>query len=116
LKDSERRDLVEVLEDRYQRRSTLVATQLPVTSWHQAIGDETVADAICDRIVHDAYRLELKGPLDAKAPRSKQEGFACRCVATNRGIFVSLDPGRPPQGLWTLTALPPAMDGRDEGC
>ena len=62
LKDSERRDLVEVIEDRYQRRSTLVATQLPVPAWHQAIGDDTVADALCDRIVHDTYKMELKGP------------------------------------------------------
>lgn len=62
LSDAERRDIVEVIEDRYQRRSTLIASQLPVNAWHAAIGDETVADAICDRIVHDAHRLELKGP------------------------------------------------------
>jgi DNA replication protein DnaC len=62
LSDSERRDLVEVLEDRSEQRSTLVATQHPVKSWHEAIGEESMADAICDRLVHGAHRLALKGP------------------------------------------------------
>jgi DNA replication protein DnaC len=62
LKDSERRDLLEVIEDRYERRATLIATQLPVTEWHAVIGDPTLADAICDRLVHRAHKLALKGP------------------------------------------------------
>jgi len=62
LKDSERRDLLEVVEDRYGRSSTLVATQFPVTAWHEAIGEPTLADAICDRLIHGAHRIELKGP------------------------------------------------------
>ena len=56
-----RRDLLEVLEDRYDCRSTVVTSQLPVDQWHEAIGDATLADAILDRRVHNAYRLPLKG-------------------------------------------------------
>jgi DNA replication protein DnaC len=62
LKDSERRDLLEVIEDRYERGATLIATQLPVTAWHGLIGDATLADAICDRLVHRAHKITLKGP------------------------------------------------------
>jgi len=61
LADQERRDLLEVLEDRSGNRSTLVASQVPVKSWHKIIGDPTVADAILDRLVHNAHALELKG-------------------------------------------------------
>jgi DNA replication protein DnaC len=62
LKDQERRDLLEVVEDRYERASTLITSQLPVKSWHEVIGDATLADAICDRLVHCAHSIELKGP------------------------------------------------------
>jgi DNA replication protein DnaC len=61
LKDPERRDLLEIIEDRTERSSTLIATQLPVKSWHEAIGEPTLADAICDRLIHRAHRIELKG-------------------------------------------------------
>ncbi len=62
LKDPERRDLLEVIEDRYDRTSTLIATQLPTGAWHEAIGDPTLADAICDRLIHRAHHIELRGP------------------------------------------------------
>jgi DNA replication protein DnaC len=62
LKDSERRDLLEVIEDRYDQRSTVVASQVPTKSWHEMLADPTVADAICDRLVHNAHVLSLKGP------------------------------------------------------
>lgn len=62
LKDPERRDLLEVVEERYGRSSTLLATQIPVKAWHEAIGEPTLADAICDRLIHGAHRIELKGP------------------------------------------------------
>ena len=62
MKDSERRDLLEVIEDRSERTSTLIATQLPVDSWHQVIGEPSLADAICDRLVHSAHKIQLKGP------------------------------------------------------
>ena len=61
-KDSERRDLLEILEDRYGARSTIITSQLPTTKWHDHLGDPTVADAICDRVLHGAHRLVLKGP------------------------------------------------------
>ena len=57
----QRRDLLEVLDDRYDRRSTLITSQLPVEHWHKIIGDPTLADAILDRLVHNSYRIELKG-------------------------------------------------------
>lgn len=62
LKDTERRDLLEVLEDRYDQRSTVVTSQLPTKSWHEMLGDPTLADAICDRLVHNAHVLSLRGP------------------------------------------------------
>lgn len=61
LKDTERRDLLEVLEDRYDQRSTVVTSQVPTKSWHEMLGDPTVADAICDRLVHNAHVVSLKG-------------------------------------------------------
>jgi DNA replication protein DnaC len=61
LTDAYRRDLLEILEDRYGRRSTVVTSQLPVATWHDAIGDATLADAVLDRLVHNAYELRLKG-------------------------------------------------------
>jgi DNA replication protein DnaC len=61
LTDAQRRDLLEILEDRYGRRSTVVTSQLPVATWHDAIGDATLADAVLDRLVHNAYELRLKG-------------------------------------------------------
>lgn len=62
LKDPERRDLLEVIEDRAERASTLIAGQIPPTAWHAAIGEPNLADAICDRLLHHAHRLDLKGP------------------------------------------------------
>jgi DNA replication protein DnaC len=61
LTDAGRRDLLEILEDRHGRRSTLVTSQLPVATWHDALGDPTLADAILDRLVHNAHRIELRG-------------------------------------------------------
>jgi len=61
LDTASRLSLLEILEDRHGRASTLISTQLPVSQWHQVIGDPTIADAVCDRIVHTAHRIELKG-------------------------------------------------------
>jgi DNA replication protein DnaC len=61
------RDLLEILDDRHGRGATLVTSQFPVKQWHELIGDATVADAILDRLVHNAYRLELKGESMRKA-------------------------------------------------
>ncbi len=57
----QRRDLLEILEDRHDTRSTIVTSQLPLDQWHHIIGDPTLADAILDRIVHNAYKINLKG-------------------------------------------------------
>jgi DNA replication protein DnaC len=62
LQEAERRDLLEVLEDRYGTRATIVTSQLPPAHWHEAIGDPTLADAICDRLLHNSHRLLLQGP------------------------------------------------------
>jgi len=62
LRDAERRDLIEVIEDRSERASTLIASQVPVNDWHAGIGDPNQADAICDRLLHNAHRIELEGP------------------------------------------------------
>ena len=61
LGPTERRDLLEILEDRYGARSTIVASQLPVESWYEVIGDPTLADAILDRLVHNAYTMAMEG-------------------------------------------------------
>ena len=61
LTPSQARDLLEILDDRYGRSSTLVATQIPVEDWHAQFPDPTLGDAILDRLVHNSYRLELKG-------------------------------------------------------
>ena len=70
LGDIERRLFLEICDDRYRRRSTVLTSQLPVSSWHKQIGDPTVADSILDRLVHHAYRFELNG----ESLRKKQGG------------------------------------------
>jgi DNA replication protein DnaC len=71
------RDLLEVVEDRYGYRSTIISAQLPVNKWHQLFEDSTVADAILDRLVHNAYRFELEGPtkrrIDQNDSHAKKE-------------------------------------------
>jgi DNA replication protein DnaC len=61
LSESERRDFWEICEDRYQVRSTILTSQLPVSRWHEQIGDPTLADGILDRLVHNAHRIEMRG-------------------------------------------------------
>lgn len=60
LTDEQRRDLLEIVEERYDRRSTIIASQVPTDHWHDIIGDPTIADAILDRLIHNAYKLCLK--------------------------------------------------------
>jgi DNA replication protein DnaC len=73
LKDSERRDFLELCDDRYQRRSTILTSQVPLAHWHEQIGDPTLADSILDRLVHNAYRLELSGESMRKKRNRKPE-------------------------------------------
>jgi DNA replication protein DnaC len=61
LAESERRDFLEVCEDRYQLRSTILTSQVPVARWHEQIGDPTLADSVLDRLVHNAHHLEMRG-------------------------------------------------------
>jgi DNA replication protein DnaC len=61
LTDPIKRDLLEILEDRYDKSSTIITSQLPIDQWHAHLGEPTLADAILDRLVHNAYRLPLKG-------------------------------------------------------
>ena len=62
LTSVERQDVLEILEDRSEHVSTLITSQVPVTGWHDLIGEPTIADSICDRLVHTAYIIELQGP------------------------------------------------------
>jgi DNA replication protein DnaC len=70
LPDAIRRDLVEILDDRYDRKSTLITSQLPLEQWHTYLEDPTVADAILDRLIHNSYRLALKGESMRKHKRT----------------------------------------------
>ncbi len=80
VQDQERRDLLELLEDRYGTRSTIVTSQLPPAHWHEHLADPTLADAICDRLLHNAHRLVLKGP----SRRKEQAGAAGPAAASLR--------------------------------
>jgi DNA replication protein DnaC len=73
LSGEQRRDLLEVVDDRHQRGSTVITSQVPIDHWHEVIADPTIADAVLDRLVHNAHRLELKGDSMRKivAQRSK---------------------------------------------
>ena len=73
LTGSERRDLLEILDDRHGRTSTIVTSQIPVEHWHETIGDPTLADAILDRIVHNAHRLQLVGESMRKTSASNRQ-------------------------------------------
>ena len=74
LNDESRRDLLELVDDRHGRTSTIVVSQIPVDKWHETIGDPTLADAILDRLVHNAYRIDLKG--DTLRPKFARKASA----------------------------------------
>ncbi len=61
LDNTKRHFLMDIMEDRHGKRTTLIASQLPVANWHQIIGESTIADAILDRLIHNAHRIDLKG-------------------------------------------------------
>ena len=71
--DQNRRDFLEILDDRYKKKSTIITSQLEVKHWHAAIGDATLADAILDRIVHNSYRIDLKGKRCGKKKNNNQD-------------------------------------------
>jgi DNA replication protein DnaC len=71
MDDGNRRDLLEILDDRHQCTSTIITSQLPLKHWHEFIGDPTLADAILDRLIHNAHKIELKG----ESMRKKKSKF-----------------------------------------
>lgn len=76
LTAAQRRDLLEIVEERYGRGSTMITSQMPVSTWHDVIGEPTFADAILDRIVHNAYRIELEGQSMRKSIAEKDDETA----------------------------------------
>ena len=74
MQESERRDFWEICEERYQTRSTILTSQVPIAQWHEQIGDATIADGILDRLVHNAHRIELHGESMRKTRAKKTEG------------------------------------------
>jgi DNA replication protein DnaC len=75
LGPEQRRDLLEIVEERYGRSATLITSQLPVDRWHDVIGDPTLADAILDRLVHNAHRIQLRGE-SLRRKKAQQQGAA----------------------------------------
>ena len=73
MQETERRDFWEICDERYQMRSTILTSQLPVARWHEQIGDATMADGILDRLVHNAHRIELRGESMRKTRAKKSE-------------------------------------------
>jgi DNA replication protein DnaC len=71
LTAEQRRDLLEIVDDRHGRASTIVTSQVPVDHWHEHIGNPTIADAVLDRLVHGAYRMALSGESLRKPPSDK---------------------------------------------
>jgi DNA replication protein DnaC len=80
LSAEQRRDLLEIVEDRYEKGSVLITSQVPVARWHELVGDPTIGDAILDRVVHRAHRIELKGP-----SLRKRQAVAAEADATAAG-------------------------------
>lgn len=72
MQEPQRHDLLEILEDRYDRSSTIVTSQLPFEKWHDAIRDPTTADALLDRLVHNSHKIKLKGPSRRKEKTSRR--------------------------------------------
>jgi DNA replication protein DnaC len=72
-REVDRRDMLEILEDRYGHRSTVITSQIPVEKWHDQIGDATIADAILERVVHNSHRIVLHGPSRRKEAAAKHE-------------------------------------------
>jgi DNA replication protein DnaC len=72
--EDNRRDVLEIVEDRHHRRATMITSQLPVEHWHDALGDSTLADAILDRLVHHAYKIALHGDSMRKRPAKSTRG------------------------------------------
>ncbi len=79
---------MEIIEDRHGRKSTIITSQLPVSLWHEAIAEPTIADAILDRIVHTAHRIELKGSSIRKKIRLQENYFL---IILQANFFINLE-------------------------
>ncbi len=97
LNPNQRRDLMGIVEDRYGRGATLTTSQLPLDKWHEVVGDPTFADAILDRLVHNADRLELDGPSLRKLKASQPAGSELR-PSTKEDPRTASPPARSQQG------------------
>jgi len=95
LNAEQRRDLLEIVEDRYDARSILITSQLPIDRWYEIIGDPTLADAILDRIVHNAYRIELTGDSMRKLKASSLIEPEAQPTATETSKSVSAPASKP---------------------
>ncbi len=109
MKDSELRDLLEILEDRYDRTSTVINSQVPTKRWHELLADPTLADAICDRLVHNAHLIALQGPSmrEKKGPPGRQAHH--HPLNTHR--FTNPPPHRPPRTNSTRRSAPMRPSG-----
>ena len=115
LTANQRRDLMEIVEDRYGRGSTLITSQLPLDKWHDVVGDPTFADAILDRIVHNAYRLEFDGPSMRKLKANEQAEPEARPSANEAAMSVSAPPSQQKETRNDRRAQLPARPGGSTG-
>jgi DNA replication protein DnaC len=100
LSASQRRDLMEIIEERHGRSSTLITSQLPIEAWHEVIGEPTFADAILDRVVHNAYRLTLNGPSIRKTQAARAaEAEAQSALRSRRAPSQPKEPGNERRAL-----------------
>lgn len=87
LSDWERRDLLELVEDRYQTGATVITSQCPIGDWHPNIGDPTLADAICDRLLHNAYKIELRGEsMRTRSSVTRQGNKRKEAIVNEKGL------------------------------
>ena len=105
LNDQQRLDLLEIFEERYRRKSTLITAQLPVAQWHDMIGEPTIADAILDRIIHNAHRVALEGDSmrrkKASRPLTDVENSETNTSTRNHSCVIR----RPLKGRWRIFFL-----------
>ena len=108
----QRRDLMEIVEDRYGRGSTLITSQLPVDKWHDVIDEPTFADAILDRLVHNAYRLALAGPSlrNPEAAEAEPASVDARCGDQQDDDAQQASQGS--QEMNVVPSIPPAPVGQ----
>ena len=86
VQDQERRDLLEILEDRYATRSTIITSQLPAAQWRDYLADATLADSICDRLLHNAHRIVLQGP----SRRKDASSSTTNCITPRRSAPITM--------------------------